>query len=95
MPFVSGKGIGSFAGGQLQVALGTRSLFKGVSAITVATTGLVMIFYHAVGKKWEKKVLEEKRILLEEMELREKEISLQSYPSVEERVHEKCPVAKM
>ncbi len=67
----TGKGIGSFVGGQLNELLGTPNLFKLTGASTVGAATLVIIVYHTIGKKWEKKVLEEKRVILKEMELRE------------------------
>ncbi len=62
----SAKGLGSFLGGQMQAH--TKVGLPGVFQVTFGITGGLGLFalglYHAVGKKWEARVLEEKEDLL-------------------------------
>ncbi len=88
---IAGKGIGSFVGGQISTLVGTPNLFKLTGASAIVSGTLVIIAYHMFGKKWEKKVLEEKSMILREMELRE----LSDTNKVEENGFEKAHVTKM
>ncbi len=66
--WVVGKGIGSFAGGQLSGPLGLPGVFIYSGSVLAAATSVVWLLYRIWGGRWEADVLERKRIVVEAME---------------------------
>ena len=67
----SGKGLGSFIGGQLsQLPQGLTGVFASTSIFTGVAGLLIFLVYSIWGRKWERQVIAEKKIILDEMEKR-------------------------
>ena len=67
----SGKGLGSFVGGQLsRLPMGLTGVFASTS-VFMGSAGLgVLIVYLIWGRGWERRVVAEKQVILDEMENR-------------------------
>ena len=72
----SGKGLGSFVGGQLsRLPMGLTGVFASTS-IFMGSAGLgVLVVYLIWGRGWERRVVAEKQVILDEMENRRKRSS--------------------
>ena len=69
----SGKGLGSFVGGQLsQLPMGLTGVFASTS-IFMGSAGMgILMIYLIWGRAWERQVVEEKKVVLDEMEDRQR-----------------------
>ena len=69
--YYSGKGLGSFVGGQLsQLPQGLTAVFTYTSMFTGGGGLLTIIIYFICGQRWERQVVAEKKTILDEMEMR-------------------------
>ena len=62
-----GRGAGSFVGGQLTEILELTEVFFCTAIFGVVMCCFVMLVKVTLGRKWEKKVLEEKEVVLQQM----------------------------
>ena len=65
--WTTGKGAGSFVGGQLTEVLEITQVFFCTAIFGTVACSCVMAIKTAFGKKWERKVLEEKEIVMQQM----------------------------
>ena len=65
--WTAGKGVGSFVGGQLTEILEITQVFFCTAIYGVVMASCIMLVRVAFGRKWEKKVLEDKEIVMQQM----------------------------
>ena len=65
--WTAGKGAGSFVGGQLTELLEITQVFFCTAIFGTVACSCVMAIKMAFGKKWERKVLEDKEIVMQQM----------------------------
>ena len=65
--FFPGKGTGGFVGGQLTIALDITQVFVCIAIFGAFSGSLMMVVKMLFGAKWEKQVLQEKEVILQQM----------------------------
>ena len=65
--WTAGKGVGSFVGGQLTEILEITQVFFCTAIFGVVMSSCIMSIRVAFGRKWERRVLEEKEIVMQQM----------------------------
>ena len=65
--WTAGKGVGSFVGGQLTEILDITQVFFCTAIFGAIMSSCIMCIRVAFGRKWEREVLEEKEIVMQQM----------------------------
>ena len=65
--WTAGKGVGSLVGGQLTEILDITEVFFCTAVFGVVAATCIMAVKMAFGRKWERKVLDEKEIVMQQM----------------------------
>ena len=64
---LAGKGAGSFVGGQLTEVLEITEVFFCAAVFGIFAASCIMAVKMAFGRKWERKVLDEKEIVMQQI----------------------------